>query len=82
MFTVSWKPKRAWLWDIAATTDTILFLEFNQVSDKLLKVWVHKADMYAVFVLKKQFFLDYMDGVAKPEYAGFTLDANRILCGG
>lgn len=33
---INWKRRRAWLWDLAATTDTNAFLEFNQKNDKLL----------------------------------------------
>lgn len=80
-YTVIWKPKRTWLWDIAATPDTNLFLEFNQSSDKLLQTWIHQGEMFAKFIGKREFFLRYMDGVAKPEYVGFTSKAECTLRG-
>lgn len=80
-FAVDWKPRRAWLWDIAATTDTELYLEFNQSSDKLLHAWIHRGRMYAKFVRKRDFFMRYMNSVAKSEYVGFTRDAERVLRG-
>lgn len=80
-FSVSWKPKRTWLWNIAATPETNLFLEFKQSSDQLLQAWIHQGDMFARFVRKQEFFMRYMDDVAKPEYAGFTQAADHILRG-
>ena len=80
-YTVSWKPKRTWLWDIAATPDTNLFLEFNQSSDRLLQAWIHQGVMFVKFVSKREFFMRYMDDVAKPEHVGFTADAENILRG-
>ncbi len=81
VYSVIWKPKRTWLWDLAATPDTNLFLEFNQSSEKLLQVWIHQGNMFAKFVQKKDFFMRYMDGVAKPECVGFSHVADKILRG-
>ncbi len=80
-YSVTWKPKRTWLWDIAATTDTNLFLEFNQSSDKLLQAWIHQGYMFAKFVTKREFFMRYLNEVAKPEYVGFTQGADCALRG-
>lgn len=80
-YTVTWKPRRTWLWDIAATPDTHLFLEFNQSSDKLLQAWIHQGAMFAKFVTKREFFMRYLNGVAKPEYVGFTQAADCVLRG-
>lgn len=68
-YKVNWKPKRTWLWDLAANTKTNLFLEFNQSNDKLLHVWVHDKMMVAKFIKKTEFFERYMQGVAKPEFS-------------
>lgn len=68
-YKVSWKPKRTWLWDLAANTKTNLFLEFNQSNDKLLHVWVYNGEMLARFITKHEFFERYMLGVAKPEFS-------------
>lgn len=80
-FTVIWKPRRSWLWDIAATTDTNLFLDFNQSSESLLQAWVHEGTMYAKYIKKREFFMRYMNDVAKPGCVGFTQDAENILRG-
>ena len=80
-YSVTWKPKRSWLWDIAATPDTNLFLEFNQSSDKLLQAWIHQGNMFSKFISKQEFFLRYMNDVAKSEYVGFTPDADLVLRG-
>lgn len=79
-YKVSWKPRRTWLWDLAANTKTNVFLEFKQSNDKLLHVWVHDEEMIAQFIKKSEFFERYMKGVAKPEYS-ITADAVAILQG-
>jgi hypothetical protein len=76
---VEWNPRRMWLWDLAADTDTNCFLEFNQTSDKLLQLWVHQKTLYAKYVPKRTFFLRYMDTVAKPEYKGYPPEAEAFL---
>jgi hypothetical protein len=80
-YTVEWKPIRTWLWDIAATPDTNLFLDYKQSSDKLLQAWIYQGNMYAKFVSKKKFFMRYLNDVAKPEYADFTQEADNVLRG-
>ncbi|EJB8573776.1 hypothetical protein RG677_003499 [Vibrio parahaemolyticus] len=77
-YKVNWKPKRTWLWDLAANTKTNVFLEFNQSNDKLLHVWIHKKEMIAQFIKKSDFFKRYMQDVAKPEYSKAE-DAVAIL---
>lgn len=78
-FRVEWSPRRMWLWDLAADTDTNCFLEFNQTSDKLLQVWVHQKVLYAKYIPKRTFFLRYMNDVAKPEYKGYPPEAQAFL---
>jgi hypothetical protein len=78
-YRVEWNPRRMWLWDLAADTDTNCFLEFNQTSDKLLQLWVHQKTLYAKYVPKRTFFLRYMDAVAKPEYKGYPPEAEAFL---
>lgn len=80
-YLVTWKPKRTWLWDLASTPNTNLFLEFNQSNDKLLQGWIHQGNMYAKFVKKSEFFNRYMKDVAKPEYFNNPDIAVDILCG-
>jgi len=79
-YKIKWKPKRTWLWDLAANTSTNLFLEFNQSKDNLLHAWVHEKIMYAKFVTKIEFFERYMQSVAKPEYQNSNV-ASEILRG-
>jgi hypothetical protein len=79
-FKVKWKPKRSWLWDLAATTDTNLYLEFNQNNNKLLHAWVHQGVMYAKYFKKVTFFDKYMSAVAKPEFSQNSSAAVDVLC--
>lgn len=78
-FIVKRSPRWKWLWDLAADTDTHCFLEFNQTSNMLLQIWVHQKTLYAKYVPKHTFFLRYMDAVAKPEYRGYTPEAEAFL---
>lgn len=80
-FTVEWKPKRTWLWDLASTPDTNLYLEFNHSNDKLLHVWVHNTKMYTKYFKKEDFFNRYMLDVAKEEFQINIQDAIDVLCG-
>jgi len=81
-YKVTWKPRRSWLLELAITLDTNLYLEFNQRSDKLLHAWVYEGEMYARFVTKENFFLRYLDAVARPECQGFSGIAKAALTGG
>jgi len=67
-YKVIWKPRRTWLWDLASTPNTHLYLEFNQSNDKLLHAWIHQSEMSAKFISKKEFFERYMQSVARPEF--------------
>ena len=79
-YEVTWKPKRTWLWDLASTPDTNLFLEFNQYNNKLLQAWVHKKKMYAKFILKLDFFKRYLQGGSKSEFRENPERAVEIFC--
>ena len=81
LFVAKWKPRRRWLWGIAETPDAHLYLEFIQKSDKLLHCWIHKYEMYCKYITKKQFFMNYLDGVSRPQYRGFTNEALYVLQG-
>jgi hypothetical protein len=80
-FKADWKPIRKWLWDIAKTPDTHLYLEFNQMNEKLLHCWIHNAEMYCKYVTKKQFFMNYLDSVSRPQFRGFPSSALSVLQG-
>ncbi|NJC44490.1 UNVERIFIED_ORG: hypothetical protein FHT06_001729 [Xanthomonas campestris] len=80
-FKVDWKPRRTWLWDIAKTPDTHLYLEFNQKNDKLLHCWIHKSEMYCKYITKKQFFMTYLDSVSRTHFRGFPKEALDVLQG-
>lgn len=78
-YKVEWKPRRTWLWELAATPHTNLYLEFNHRNDKLLHAWVHGRELYAKYVSKRDFFIRYMDAVALPGYRGFSDAALALL---
>lgn len=80
-YKVEWKPRRTWLWAIAQTPATHLYLEFNQKNDKLLHAWIHDSEMYCQYVSKRTFFLQYLDSVARPEFRGFQGGALEVLQG-
>lgn len=81
IFNVRWKPKRTWLWDLASTPETNLYLEFKQSNDKLLHVWINNGKMCAKYFKKSDFFERYMKDVAKVEFQTSTEDAVQLLCG-
>jgi len=76
VFEVEWKPKRSWLWQLASTPETNLYLEFNQTNDKLLHSWIHNGVMYVKYFTKIEFFERYLKDVAKDEY---VRDINKTL---
>ncbi|QSQ37829.1 hypothetical protein [Xanthomonas translucens] len=78
-FKVNWKPIRKWLWELAATTETMLYLEFKHKNDKLLHVWVYKGDMYARYVSKSNIFMQYLHDVSRSEYRGFSAEALKLM---
>jgi len=78
-FKAVWKRQRRWLWDLAATPNTHLYLEFNQRNDKLLHAWVHEGELYAKYISKRDFFMRYLDAVAQPECQGFSESALTLL---
>lgn len=80
-FRVDWKPKRSWLWEIAKTPDTHLYLEFNQRNDKLLHCWIHKSEMYCKYVTKEKFFMQYIDSVSRAKFRSFQGGALDVLKG-
>lgn len=62
-FRITWKPKRLWTYHIAKTPYCHLFLDINYKKEYLLKVWVHKSDLYCSFVKKQVFYNDYLKDV-------------------
>lgn len=80
-YLVEWKPKRAWLWSLAKSKNADVFLEFKHSSDKLLKVWVFKNDMYAAFFSKRAFIETYMNEALKPEHMGLSQDTLSFVMG-
>lgn len=73
-FTIDWKYKWKWVKEISDTTDTLLFLDFNAKSDKLIYMWSFKdkiSGSYKTFgkwVTKKSFFDIYLSSVAKEKF--------------
>ena len=75
-YPIEWDHKRTWVMEIAKTTDTNLFLDFNTGSDKLLHVWVHQKKLMGTFLSKNEFFKRYYLENAKDE---FKNDPNKLL---
>jgi len=67
-YPVLWKRKRQWVYHIAQNDESILFIDYNHKSDKLVQMWVHQQKLYGRFVSKRKFFLDNMGQVSKNEY--------------
>lgn len=74
-----WKPVRTWLLDLAKRPDSHVYLEFNEQHNCLLHAWVHKGELLVKWKTKQDFFKQYMDEVAKPEYQGYTDKAKDCL---
>lgn len=78
-FKAEWKPRRSWLWDLATTPDTHLYLEFNHRNDKLIHAWIHQGEMYARYLSKEDFFMRYLNEVSLPAYRDFSEAALQVL---
>jgi len=74
-YPIEWKPVRQWVIEIAKTTNTNLFLDFNLKSDKLLQMWVHDKKLTGSFITKVDFFKRYYFDNAKDE---FKNDATKL----
>ncbi len=75
-YPVEWKPIRRWVVEIAKTTQTNLYLDYNIKSDKLLQMWVHDKNLKSRFIKKVDFFKIYLMENAKEEYKN---NPERIL---
>lgn len=67
-FKIKWRWKKDWALDIAKTTKTNLFLEYNFNSDKLILCWWHKGELYGKWVSKWSFLNTYCKGAIKDCY--------------
>lgn len=67
-YLVEWKPVRQWVVEIAKTTNSNLFLDFNPSSDKLFKMWVYKKQLVGTFLYKVDFFKNFLSENAKDEF--------------
>lgn len=67
-FNITWKYKKSWVYDLAYTTKTDVFLEFNRQSEKLIKFWVHEEKMYGSWFSKEKFFTNYLNDIANIKY--------------
>jgi hypothetical protein len=77
-YPVLWKRKRQWVYHIAQNDESILFIDYNHKSDKLVQMWVHQQKLYGRFVSKRNFFLDNMNRVSKQEYIDNEEAFNKI----
>lgn len=76
IYPIKWKPVRQWVVEIAKTTNSNLFLDFNSESDKLLQMWVHNKKLKGTFITKIDFFKRYFLENAKDE---FKIEPEKIL---
>ncbi len=75
-YPIEWKPIRRWVVEIAKTTQSNLYLDYNTKSDKLLQMWVYNKSLKGRFITKVEFFKNYLFENAKKEYKD---DPNKIL---
>ncbi|MCE2893734.1 MAG: hypothetical protein LW721_04795 [Flammeovirgaceae bacterium] len=75
-YPIEWKPVRQWVIEIARTSSTNLFLDYNPKSDKLLQMWIHDKKLMGSFVTKIDFFKRYYFANAKDE---FKINPNKVL---
>ena len=68
IYPIEWKPVRQWVIEIAKTTNSNLFLDYNSQSDKLLQMWIHDKKLKGMFVTKIDFFKRYFHENAKDEF--------------
>jgi len=68
VYPTEWKPVRQWVIEIAKTTDSNLFLDYNSKSDKLLQMWIHDKKLKGSFITKIDFFKRYFYENAKAEF--------------
>lgn len=74
IFHIIWKNKRLWIYDLAYTTKTDVYLEFNRKSDKLIKFWIHEDRMYGSWFPKENFFNLYLNDIAQIKYKNRPID--------
>jgi hypothetical protein len=67
-YPIEWKPVRKWVVEIAKTTNSNLFLDYNPKGDKLLQMWVHEKKLKGTFITKIDFFNRYLFENAKNEF--------------
>ena len=79
---IEWKHKWKWVHEMAVTTATYLFLDFNPRNDKMIMMWdrkdvkTGKYVSYGKWVHKKVFFQNYLMPVAKED---FVTDIEKFL---
>ncbi len=70
-----WKNKWKWVEEISATTETHLYLDFNRLNDKLIKMWTYQGDNFCRWVKK----LDFFDQYLKPAAVECYRDSGNFL---
>lgn len=68
MFLITWIKKKNWVYDLAYTTKTDVYLEFNRNSDKLIKSWIHEDKMLGSWFPKEKFFNFYLNDIVNEKY--------------
>ena len=62
-FYIKWKRGWSWLKDIARTTQTHLYLDFNQKSEKMIHAWYHDRKLIGRWVDKHAFVEKYLSHI-------------------
>lgn len=67
-YDIEWSYPRQWVVEIAKTTSTNLFLDFNESSELLFQMWVYQNRLKGQFILKENFFKKYLVENSKEEF--------------
>lgn len=69
---ITWKHPRLWVKDLATDPNTHVYLDPKFVGDSVMKIWIYRKVLYGYLLPKRDFFIEYLAPVAKPEYADFS----------
>lgn len=67
-FFIEWEKRWMWVEEMSKTNSTLLYLDFNPMSDKMIYMWTRNGVNFGKWVNKKQFFKNILSNVAKEEF--------------
>lgn len=67
-YRVEWDRRHDWIYYLAQTRDTHLFLEYRYNDEKMFHAWVNRGVLWVNFQLKLSFFARFLADVAKPDF--------------